>query len=148
MARSKKTDTAKTTAAAATAEAKTTKTASAAPKTTRVRKTVSISLQYGGMEWTTDVLTERAVVAWAAEHGQKKTAAKDIKLYVKPEENMVYYVINGDSGSFTLYFEIASFPAGFANQNRCRKFFYSDSHKQRKSRNAKNVSAFFVHLYR
>ena len=100
MARSKKTDTAKTTAAAATAEAKTTKTASAAPKTTRVRKTVSISLQYGGMEWTTDVLTERAVVAWAAEHG--KTAAKDIKLYVKPEENMVYYVINGDSGSFTL----------------------------------------------
>ena len=88
MARSKKTDTAKTTAAA--------------PKTTRVRKTVSISLQYGGMEWTTDVLTERAVVAWAAEHGQKKTAAKDIKLYVKPEENMVYYVINGDSGSFTL----------------------------------------------
>ncbi|MEE0506083.1 MAG: DUF6465 family protein [Ruminococcus callidus] len=102
MARSKKTDTAKTTAAAAPAEAKTTKTASAAPKTTRVRKTVSISLQYGGMEWTTDVLTERAVVAWAAEHGQKKTAAKDIKLYVKPEENMVYYVINGDSGSFTL----------------------------------------------
>ncbi|MFR4394231.1 MAG: DUF6465 family protein [Ruminococcus callidus] len=54
------------------------------------------------MEWTTDVLTERAVVAWAAEHGQKKTAAKDIKLYVKPEENMVYYVINRDSGSFTL----------------------------------------------
>ena len=51
MARSKKTDTAKTTAAAATAEAKTTKTASAAPKATRVRKTVSISLQYGGMEW-------------------------------------------------------------------------------------------------
>ena len=102
MARSKKTDTAKTTAAAATAEAKTTKTASAAPKTTRVRKTVSISLQYGGMEWTTDVLTERAVVAWAEEHGQKKTAAEDIKLYVKPEENMVYYVINGDSGSFTL----------------------------------------------
>ena len=50
MARSKKTDTAKTTAAAATAEAKTTKTASAAPKATRVRKTVSISLQYGGQQ--------------------------------------------------------------------------------------------------
>ena len=43
-----------------------------------------------------------AIVAWAAEHSQKKTAAKDIKLYVKPEENMVYYVINGDSGSFAL----------------------------------------------
>ena len=45
MARSKKTDTAKTTAAAATAEAKTTKTASAAPKTTRVRKTVGCKVQ-------------------------------------------------------------------------------------------------------
>ena len=63
MARSKKNYTAKTTAAAATAEAKTTKTASAAPRPHSVRKTVSISLQYGGMEWTTDVLTERAIVA-------------------------------------------------------------------------------------
>lgn len=85
--------------AASTAKA----TATAAPKkTTRTRKTVSISVQYGGFEWTTDVLTDRAIVAWAAEQGQPKTAAKEIKLYVKPEENMVYYVINGDSGSFSL----------------------------------------------
>lgn len=98
MARPKKTESAKTTVT----EATTKKVTAAAPKATRVRKTVSVSLQYGGMEWTTDVLTERAIVAWAAEHSQKKTAAKDIKLYVKPEENMVYYVINGDSGSFTL----------------------------------------------
>ena len=33
---------------------------------------------------------------------ETKTAAKDIKLYVKPEENMVYYVINGDAGKFSL----------------------------------------------
>lgn len=77
-------------------------TAAAPKKTTRTRKTVSISVQYGGFEWTTDVLTDRAIVAWAAEQGQPKTAAKEIKLYVKPEENMVYYVINGDSGSFSL----------------------------------------------
>ena len=98
MARPKKTESAKTTVT----EATTKKVTAAAPKATRVRKTVSVSLQYGGMEWTTDVLTERAIVAWAAEHSQKKTAAKDIKLYVKPEENMVYYVINGDSGSCAL----------------------------------------------
>ena len=98
MARPKKTESAKTTVT----EATTKKVTAAAPKATRVRKTVSVSLQYGGMEWTTDVLTERAIVAWAAEHSQKKTAAKDIKLYVQPEENMVYYVINGDSGSFAL----------------------------------------------
>lgn len=102
MARPKKTENAKATAASNLKATPAGKTVSAAPKATRVRKTVSVSLQYGGMEWTTDVLTERAIVAWAAEHSQKKTAAKDIKLYVKPEENMVYYVINGDSGSFAL----------------------------------------------
>lgn len=112
--RPKKTETTKASAAATPKEKKSAtsksavkttseKTVSATtPKTTRVRKTISISLQYNGMEWTTEVLTERSIVAWAAENGQKKTAAKDIKLYVKPEENMVYYVINGDSGSFSL----------------------------------------------
>uniref|UniRef100_UPI00402A3267 DUF6465 family protein n=1 Tax=Ruminococcus sp. TaxID=41978 RepID=UPI00402A3267 len=85
MARPKKTESAKTTVT----EATTKKVTAAAPKATRVRKTVSVRVRYGG-------------IAWAAEHSQKKTAAKDIKLYVKPEENMVYYVINGDSGSFAL----------------------------------------------
>lgn len=103
MARPKKTESTKTTTASNLTTTPTAgKTASTAPKTTCVRKTVSVSLQYGGMEWTIDVLTERAIVAWTAEHSQKKTVAKDIKLYVKPEENMVYYVINGDSGSFAL----------------------------------------------
>ena len=98
MARPKKTESAKTTVT----EATTKKVTAAAPKATRVRKTVSVSLQYGGMEWTTEVLTERAIDVWAAEHSQKITAAKDIMLFVMPEENMVYYVINGDSGSFAL----------------------------------------------
>ena len=65
--------------------------ASAAPKTTRVRKTVSISLQYGGMGMDNRCSDRTCSCGVAAEHGQKKTAAKDIKLYVKPEENMVYY---------------------------------------------------------
>ena len=91
MARPKKTESAKTTVT----EATTKKVTAAAPKATRVRKTVSVSLQYGGMEWTTDVLTERAIVAWAAEHSQKKSAAAEFKLYVMPEELLVDYVING-----------------------------------------------------
>ncbi len=71
-------------------------------KKTRSRKTIRINLQDQGMEWSTDVLTDRAIVSWAAEHSQKKTAAKDIQIYVKLEECMVYYVINGDTGSFAL----------------------------------------------
>ena len=35
--------------------------------------------------------------------GNKKINAKDVKVYVKPEESMAYYVINGD---FTGNFEV------------------------------------------
>ena len=104
MPRTKKTTAAATeaTPAKTTTEKKTVAATETAPKKTRTRKTVSVTLQYGGMDWSTDVLTDRAIVAWAAEQGKTKTAAKDIKLYVKPEENMVYYVINGDAGKFSL----------------------------------------------
>ena len=46
MARPKKTESAKTTVT----EATTKKVTAAAPKATRVRKTVSVSLQYGGID--------------------------------------------------------------------------------------------------
>ena len=106
MPRPKKTDSTQTAAAKTTASKTVKKAAPAAEtapkKTTRVRKTVSVTLQFAGKEWATDVLTTRAIVAWSAEHSKPKTAAKEIQLYVKPEEEMVYYVINGDSGSFSI----------------------------------------------
>ena len=37
----------------------------------------------------------RVKEAWVAE-GNKETALKEIALYVKPEENAIYYVVNGD----------------------------------------------------
>ncbi len=66
------------------------------------RKVVSIVIQYAGSSWQTEDLEEQAIATWASECGQKKAMAKDIKIYVKPEENMVYYVINDISGSFPL----------------------------------------------
>lgn len=91
----------------ATKREKTNATTSAATKIVSAkrsytRKTVKIHVQFGGMDWNTEELTEQAIIAWAKEHGQKKTTAKNIRLYIKPEENMVYYVVNDDAGSFLL----------------------------------------------
>ena len=51
-----------------------------------------IELQYADKNITSEELVERAKSACEAEYGVK--GAKDIKLYVKPEENKAYYVVN------------------------------------------------------
>ena len=94
---------AKTTAKAA--EAKTTETAKKAPaKKTTARKTPTtkkaavvteeVYLQYAGKEFSSADLTAKVKEIWK-EMGKKAADLKDIKVYVKPEENAVYYVING-----------------------------------------------------
>ena len=62
----------------------------------------SVILQYAGREVQADDWTRRAKEIWK-EAGKPEAEIRDIKLYVKPEENMVYYVINEDmTGSFEL----------------------------------------------
>ena len=51
-----------------------------------------IELQYADKNITQDELVEKAKAAYEAEYGVK--GLKDIKLYVKPEENKAYYVVN------------------------------------------------------
>ncbi len=51
-----------------------------------------IELQYSDKNITQDKLVERAKAACEAEYGVK--GVKDMKLYVKPEENKAYYVVN------------------------------------------------------
>ncbi len=72
----------------------------AAPK--RVCKKVSIELQYGEKSIDMSALEGMAVAAWAEATGNAKTAAKAINLYVKPEENALYYVIEGEAGKVEL----------------------------------------------
>ena len=45
------------------------------------------------------LLIERAKEAWIAAGG-KKSEIKSVAVYLKPEEGMVYYVINDSAGSF------------------------------------------------
>lgn len=99
------------------AEAKTTETAKKAPaKKTTARKTPAkrtttkkaavvteeVYLQYAGKEFSSSDLTAKVKEIWK-EMGKKAADLKDIKVYVKPEENAAYYVINNEeTGSFGL----------------------------------------------
>ena len=99
------------------AEAKTTETAKKAPaKKTTARKTPAkrtttkkaavvteeVYLQYAGKEFSSADLTAKVKEIWK-EMGKKAADLKDLKVYVKPEENAAYYVINNEeTGSFGL----------------------------------------------
>lgn len=85
-----------------TVKAAETKTEEAKPAAKRACKKVTMELQYG--EKCVDIasLEGKAVAAWAEATGNAKTAAKSINLYVKPEENKLYYVIEGEAGSVEL----------------------------------------------
>lgn len=56
----------------------------------------TVYIQYNGAEVTSAGLIERA----KAESGVKSPSKVDV--YVKPEENMVYYVVDNNPGSFSL----------------------------------------------
>ncbi|MDE6388157.1 MAG: DNA-binding protein [Lachnospiraceae bacterium] len=86
----------------------------AAKKTTAKKETVkkeapakkaavkeTVHLQFAGRSYTTEDLVKIAKDVWKYDLNQKVGDFKSVELYVKPEENVVYYVINGDvTGSF------------------------------------------------
>lgn len=54
----------------------------------------AVVLQYQGTEAAVEALVEAAKAQFKAEH--KRTLITSLTLYLKPEENAAYYVINGD----------------------------------------------------
>ena len=88
-----KKETAKTTTAK-----KTTKVA-ATTKKTAVKE--SLHLEFAGKSYTTEDLVKIAKDVWKYDLNKKVSDFKSVELYVKPEESVVYYVINGDvAGNF------------------------------------------------
>ena len=78
-----------------------------AAKTTKAsaKKAVKEKLyvQFAGKSYTTDELVKIAKDVWRYDLKRKVGDFKSVELYVKPEENIVYYVINGDvTGSFLI----------------------------------------------
>ena len=60
-----------------------------------------IHIQYSGKTYSQEELTKMARDVWKYDLKQKVGDLTSIELYVKPEENIVYYVMNKDfTGSF------------------------------------------------
>jgi hypothetical protein len=75
------------------------------PKAKRSTRKVphEVFFQYMGHEFATHDILEKAKKEFI-ERGNKASSIKSIDLYIKPEENAAYYVINGgvDGGKVNL----------------------------------------------
>ena len=81
----------------------TVKKAAAPEKTEEVKAEVkaNVNFQFSGKSYTPDDLLNICKDVWKYDLNGKEEDFKSVELYVKPEENTTYYVINGDvTGSF------------------------------------------------
>ena len=114
MARTKKTDTKKkgtVAEATKTLAATTEKIKDAVTKTVTAAMTVekkaasdkaNIVLQYAGKDYSYDELVQNAKNKFQYDMGGKVEEIKEISLYVKPDENKVYFVIDGTEGEYSM----------------------------------------------
>ena len=97
MARPKKVASAKSSPVAAAAESVKEKVTAAKAA---AKKSEAVYVQVGGSEW--DITTCKARVLKAYKAAGHRTAPKALNIYIKPEENKIYYVIDGENGSIDL----------------------------------------------
>ena len=62
--------------------------------------TSSVFVQYMGKEIVCKDVVAAVKEIWTKEMGNKESDLKDIKVYIKPEDNGAYYVLNGDITGF------------------------------------------------
>ena len=90
-----------TAAKTATKAAKTTKAAAKKAVEKVVKVNAVVNFQFAGKSYTTDDLIRIAKDVWKYDLNQKEADFKTVELYVKPEESLAYYVINGKfTGNF------------------------------------------------
>ena len=89
-------------ALAATSVPMTTQTVSAAKKTAakKAEPVTEVYVQYWGKEIHTSEVADRIKKIWTEDMGKKASELKDLKIYIKPEDNGAHYVINGDVTGF------------------------------------------------
>ena len=67
-------------------------------------KTASVNtevyVQFWGKEVYAKDVVESVKKIWTDEMGKKESELKDLKVYIKPEDNGAHYVINGDITGF------------------------------------------------
>ena len=63
----------------------------------------AVHIQFGGKSYASEDLVKIAKDVWVYDLNQEEKNFKSVELYVKPEENIVYYVINGEGqGNFNI----------------------------------------------
>lgn len=71
------------------------KTTTRKPAAKKPEKTQEVFVQVFGREVSSKTIMEKVEAAWVA-MGNKADDITDVKVYIKPEEFQVYYVINGN----------------------------------------------------
>ncbi len=79
-----------------------TKKATAPKKEAETEAKTSVVLQYAGKDLSYDELVQNAKNVFQYDMAGDPASAKEISLFVKPEENKVYFVIDGAEGSYDL----------------------------------------------
>lgn len=83
------------------AKATTTKATTAKKTTKKAELKSELHIQFGGKSYAQEDLVKIAKDVWKYDLKQKVGDLTSVELYVKPEENTVYYVMNNEfSGSF------------------------------------------------
>ena len=78
-----------------------TKTATKKAPAKKAEMKVAMEVQFADKAYTQDDLVKIAKDVWKYDLKQKASDLNSVELYVKPEENTTYYVINGNvTGSF------------------------------------------------
>lgn len=100
----KKTTTAKKTTKAVSAASKIVNavTKKAAKKESASATKTSVVIQYAGKDLSYDELIQNAKNVFQYDIAGDPASIKEISLFVKPEENKVYFVIDGTEGSYDL----------------------------------------------
>lgn len=63
----------------------------------------TVHFEFGGKTYTTEDLLKIFKDVWKYDLNGKEEDLKEVELYVKPEENVTYYVANGEiQGSFNI----------------------------------------------
>ena len=93
---------AKTEKAAKSTAAKVEKAVKKTTKTTAkaAEPTTDVYVQYLGKEIVCKDILAKVKEIWKNDLGKKEADIKDIKVYIKPEDNGAYYVVNGDITGF------------------------------------------------
>ena len=75
----------------------------AAPAKKEAAKKEAIYVQFAGKSYSNEELLKIAKDVWVYDMGQKAADMKSVEIYVKPEESMAYFVVNGtENGSFMI----------------------------------------------